>query len=36
MLPNATEIILPKSGHAVPLDAPVGFYKVLKGFLENK
>ena len=36
MLPNATEVILPKSGHAVPLDAPVGFYKVLKGFLENK
>ncbi len=36
MLPDATAQILPKSGHAVPLDAPVSFYKVLKGFLENK
>ncbi len=33
-LPNATVHILPKSGHAVPMDAPVGFYKGLKGFLE--
>ncbi|WP_435979318.1 alpha/beta fold hydrolase [Psychrobacter sp. DM4] len=32
MLPNATEIILPHSGHAVPLDEPVRFYKVLKAF----
>lgn len=36
MLPNATEIILPKSGHAVPLDEPVKFYQVLKGFLAGK
>ncbi|CAM4085098.1 alpha/beta fold hydrolase [Psychrobacter arenosus] len=36
MLPNATEIILENSGHAVPLDEPIGFYKVLKGFLEGK
>ena len=33
MMPNAKEIIFPKSGHAVPLDEPVGFYKVLKGFM---
>ena len=35
MLPDATAQILPKSGHAVPMDAPFGFYKVLKGFLEE-
>ena len=34
MLPNASEIILPRSGHAVPMDEPIGFYKVLKGFLD--
>ena len=34
-LPNASEIILPHSGHAVPMDEPVGFYKVLKGFLQG-
>ncbi len=34
MLPNASEIILPRSGHAVPLDEPIGFYKGLKGFLD--
>ena len=33
LLPNAHSIILPKSGHAVPMDAPVGFYRVLKEFL---
>lgn len=33
LMPNAKEIILPKSGHAVPLDEPVAFYKVLKGFV---
>ncbi|WP_201586845.1 alpha/beta fold hydrolase [Psychrobacter jeotgali] len=32
MLPNASEIILPKAGHAIPLDEPIKFYKVLKGF----
>ncbi len=36
MLPNATEIILPHSGHAVPLDEPVGFYRVLKAFLSGQ
>ncbi|OLF36812.1 alpha/beta fold hydrolase [Psychrobacter sp. Cmf 22.2] len=36
MLPNATEIVLPRSGHAVPMDEPIGFYKVLKGFLGNE
>ena len=35
MLPNATEIIFPKSGHAIPLDEPIGFYKALKGFMET-
>lgn len=35
MLPHAVEVVLPKAGHAVPMDAPVGFYKVLKGFLES-
>ena len=35
MLPNATEVILPHSGHAIPMDEPVGFYKVLKGFLQE-
>lgn len=35
LLPNATATILPKSGHAVPMDAPIGFYKVLKQFLSS-
>ena len=35
LLPNATATILPKSGHAVPMDAPIGFYKVLKQFLAS-
>ncbi|WP_201617833.1 alpha/beta fold hydrolase [Psychrobacter urativorans] len=35
MLPNATMQILPNSGHAVPMDAPVGFYRALKEFLQN-
>lgn len=34
-LPNAIEVVLPQAGHAVPMDVPVGFYKVLKGFLEG-
>ena len=34
MLPNAREVVLPRSGHAVPLDEPIGFHKVLKGFLD--
>ncbi|MGE6795864.1 alpha/beta fold hydrolase [Psychrobacter okhotskensis] len=33
MLPNAHSIILPKSGHAVPMDAPIEFYQALKRFL---
>ena len=33
MLPNATEVVLPRSGHAIPMDEPIGFYKVLKKFL---
>lgn len=36
MLPNATEIVLPNSGHAVPLDAPIGFHKILKGFFGDE
>lgn len=35
MLPNAREVVLPRSGHAIPMDEPVGFYKVLKGFLQD-
>ncbi|HCT73227.1 MULTISPECIES: alpha/beta fold hydrolase [Psychrobacter] len=35
MLPNAREVVLPRSGHAVPMDEPIGFYKVLKGFLQD-
>ena len=35
MLPNATEVILPRAGHAIPLDEPVGFYRVLKMFLQG-
>ncbi|MFC6380344.1 alpha/beta fold hydrolase [Psychrobacter glacincola] len=35
MLPNATEVILPRAGHAIPLDEPTGFYRVLKGFLQG-
>lgn len=34
MLPDARDIILPHSGHAVPLDEPIQFYKVLKEFLQ--
>lgn len=36
MLPNATEVILPHAGHAIPLDEPIGFYRVLKEFLQNR
>lgn len=35
MLPDATAQILPKSGHAVPMDAPFEFYKALKAFLQG-
>ena len=35
MLPNAREVVLPRSGHAIPMDEPIGFYKVLKGFLQD-
>ena len=35
ILPNASEIVLPHSGHAVPLDAPIAFYNVLKEFLQE-
>lgn len=34
MLPNATDIILPHSGHAVPIDDPIQFFKKLKEFLQ--
>lgn len=34
MLPDACDIILPRSGHAVPLDEPIQFHKVLKEFLQ--
>lgn len=35
LLPNAHSIILPKSGHAVPMDAPIEFYQALKRFLHS-
>lgn len=35
ILPNAVEVVFPRSGHAVPMDEPVKFYKTLKGFLEG-
>jgi len=35
LLPNAHSVTLPKSGHAVPMDAPVSFYNILKRFLHN-
>ena len=35
VLPNAKIEILAKSGHAVPMDAPFEFYRVLKEFLES-
>ena len=35
LLPNAHSVILPKSGHAVPMDAPIEFYKILKQFLHR-
>ncbi|MGP5514930.1 alpha/beta fold hydrolase [Psychrobacter alimentarius] len=34
MLPNATDIILPHSGHAVPIDEPIQFFKTIKEFLQ--
>ncbi|MDH4905851.1 alpha/beta fold hydrolase [Psychrobacter pocilloporae] len=34
MLPNARDVILPRSGHAVPIDQPLQFYKLLKEFLQ--
>ena len=34
MLPNGRDIILPRSGHAVPVDEPIQFYKSLKEFLQ--
>lgn len=36
MLPSATEIVLPHSGHAVPLDEPIRFYQVLRKFFGNE
>lgn len=36
MLANAKVEILAKSGHAVPMDAPIGFYQVLKRFLDSQ
>ncbi|WP_230658257.1 alpha/beta fold hydrolase [Psychrobacter sp. I-STPA10] len=35
-LEDVNEIILPHSGHAIPLDAPVGFYQTLKQFLDKR
>lgn len=35
MLPNAKVEVLANSGHAIPMDAPIGFYQALKGFLQK-
>ena len=35
MLPNARDVILPRSGHAVPMDEPWQFHKMLKEFLQD-
>jgi len=35
MLPNARDVILPRSGHAVPIDEPLRFHKILKEFLQD-
>ena len=35
MLPNARDIVLPRSGHAVPVDEPLRFHKILKEFLQD-
>ena len=35
MLPNAKAEVLLKAGHAVPMDAPFGFYGMLKEFLKD-
>ncbi|MGP9690178.1 alpha/beta fold hydrolase [Psychrobacter sp. AOP22-C1-C5] len=35
MLPNARDVILLNSGHAVPLDVPIQFYRILKEFLQD-
>lgn len=35
LLPDASEVVLTRSGHAVPVDEPVKFYRVLKEFLQD-
>ena len=35
LLPDASEVILTRSGHAVPVDEPVKFYRILKEFLQD-
>ncbi len=35
LLPNACEVMFPRSGHAIPMDEPIEFYRVLKGFLQG-
>ena len=35
ILPNTRDVILPRSGHAVPIDGPLQFYKILKEFLQE-
>lgn len=34
-LPYGRAIVLPKSGHAVPIDAPIRFHHVLKAFIQT-
>lgn len=35
VLPNAKVEIVANAGHALPMDAPIGFYRVLKRFLQD-
>lgn len=35
LLPDASEVVLTRSGHAVPVDEPVKFYRILKEFLQD-
>ena len=33
-LPNVDIHVLPSAGHAIPMDAPIGFYRAIKAFLD--
>jgi pimeloyl-ACP methyl ester carboxylesterase len=36
MLPNAKVEMITNAGHAIPMDAPIEFYRILKAFLSDK